>query len=223
MSLDINHYPDREMLALSVADQIGSQLRQHLDTQGKASLCVPGGSTPGPMFQALSAIGLDWQNVTVFLNDERWVPRDHQKSNTAMLHKMLLTGPASRAKTIDLYDGQPRPEDAAAAMSDLVAAQLPITVLLLGMGSDMHTASLFPGAPGLDALLASGAPAVMAAAGAPEPRITLSAAALKTAICTHLMIVGPDKLAAAEAAESLSAREAPISIFLREAKVHYAK
>ncbi len=223
MSAEIVTYPDAELMALSLADRIAAELRVNLDAQRPTSLCVPGGSTPALMFRALSGLPLDWEKVTVFLNDERWVDGDNPRSNSAMLRKTLLVGPAAAASYLDLYTGDPTPEGAAPALSEQIKPHLPITVLVLGMGDDMHTASLFPNAPGLEALLASDAPPVMAAAGGAEPRITLTAPALQSALNIHIMIKGAQKRAALEAATGADPVSAPISAFLRNAVVHYAE
>ncbi|SDE10910.1 6-phosphogluconolactonase [Paracoccus isoporae] len=220
---EIVTYPDREMMALSLADRIATELRQNLDAIGATSLCVPGGSTPAAMFRALSDLPLDWGNVTVFLNDERWVDWDHPRSNSAMLRQTLLTGPAEAAQYLDLYTGAATPEVAAPDLAEKMQAHLPITVLVLGMGDDMHTASLFPNAPGLDRLMAHDAPAVMAAGGGAEPRITLTAPALQSALHTHIMIAGAEKRAALDTAIGADPADAPISLFLRDATVHYAE
>ncbi|WBU59325.1 6-phosphogluconolactonase [Paracoccus albus] len=222
MSAEIVNYPDRELLALSLADRIAGQLRQQLEAVGPASLCVPGGSTPAPMFKALSALPLDWANITVFLNDERWVPASHPRSNSAMLRETLMNGPAASAEYLDLYTGDPTPEGAAPALSERLKPLLPITVLVLGMGDDKHTASLFPGASGLDRLLAHDAPPVMAASGGAEPRITLTAPALQSALNIHILITGAQKRAALEEAMCANPIDAPIAAFLRDATVHYA-
>ena len=223
MSAEIVTYPDAELMALSLADRIAAELRVNLDAQRPTSLCVPGGSTPALMFRALSGLPLDWEKVTVFLNDERWVDGDNPRSNSAMLRKTLLVGPAAAAAYLDLYTGDPTPEGAAPALSEQIKPHLPITVLVLGMGDDMHTASLFPNAPGLEALLASDARPVMAAAGGAEPRITLTAPALQSALDIHIMIKGAQKRAALEAATGADPVSAPISAFLRNAVVHYAE
>lgn len=222
MCAEIVTYPDRELLALSLADRIAGELRQQLDAVGPASLCVPGGSTPAPMFKALSGLPLDWANITLFLNDERWVPASNPRSNSAMLRETLMNGPAASADYLDLYTGEATPEDAAPGLSERIKSLLPITVLVLGMGDDMHTASLFPGAEGLDKLLANDAPPVMAAGGGAEPRITLTAPALLSAMNIHILITGTQKRAALEAATGANPIDAPISAFLRNATVHYA-
>ncbi|MBN2630785.1 MAG: 6-phosphogluconolactonase [Rhodobacteraceae bacterium] len=218
-------YPDAELMYLALAKQISGELGAFLRRDGRASFCVPGGTTPGPVFDTLSGADLDWQNVAVFLNDERWVPESSPRSNTRLLRERLLRGPAGRAQLVPLYAPAAQPEDVLEALSDGIAPHLPISVLLLGMGADMHTASLFPGADLLEQALAPTAPILMAlrAQAAGEPRITLSARALRSAFHTHILIKGPEKRAALERAQGLSASEAPVRAVLDLATVHWAE
>lgn len=224
MSLDFVEYPDREMLFLSLADRIAGQLSQHLRVNDSASLCVPGGTTPAPVYDYLSGSEIDWPRVTVLLNDERWVDGEHLRSNSRLLHRHLLKDKAQAARYIDLYTGDARPEDAVDALSQAIAPQLPLTVLLLGMGTDMHTASLFPAASETVMALAPDAAPVMAVNSVKdEPRITLTAPALSGAINSHLLITGADKRAALEKAQTLDPTEAPIRAFLGDITVHWAE
>lgn len=224
MSIEFVKYPDREMMALSLASKLSGQLSQHLRINDTASLCVPGGTTPAPVFQAVSDAPLEWSRVTVFLNDERWVDGEHRRSNSRLLRRHLLINKAAAAQYIDLYTGAAEPEDAAPGLSAQIAAQLPITVLLLGMGSDMHTASLFPGTDETAAALAADAPLVMAVRSVEdEPRITLTAPALQKSLNTHLIITGDDKRAAFERAQTIDAKDAPIRAFLGDITVHWAE
>jgi 6-phosphogluconolactonase len=210
---------------LALANVIAGQLGEFLRREGKASLCVPGGTTPGPIFDTLSGVDLDWANVAVFLNDERWVPEDNPRSNTRLLRERLLRGRAGVAHLVPLYADAPRPEDRLGELADGLSAHLPISVLLLGMGADMHTASLFPGADLLEQALAPNAPTLMAlrADAAGEPRITLTAPILKGAMYTHILITGPEKRAALERAATLTPIEAPVRAVLDNATVHWAE
>jgi len=223
--MDFIEYPDADLMYLSLADKIASQLGEFLRRDGHASLCLPGGTTPGPVFDTLSGVDLDWANVSVFLNDERWVPEDSPRSNTRLLRARLLRGHAAQARLVPLYAPADRPEDALDALSGGLRPHLPICVLLLGMGADMHTASLFPGADHLDRAMAADAPPLMAlrADAASEPRITLTLPALKTAFHTHLLIRGTEKRAAFERAQTLPVGQAPVRALLDDATVHWAE
>jgi 6-phosphogluconolactonase len=218
-------YPDREALMLGLAGAIAADLSEALNAAGTASLSVPGGTTPGPVFDILSGVALDWANVAVFLNDERWVNEDSPRSNTRLLKEHLLRDKAAAAQLVPLYAEAATPEEQLEALSEGLAPHLPITVLLLGMGADMHTASLFPGADLLAQALAPNAPVLMAlrAAAAGEPRITLTAPALAGAQNIHILITGSEKREALARATQLPALEAPVRVVLDNATVHWAE
>jgi 6-phosphogluconolactonase len=218
-------YPDREFLMLGLANVIAGQLADFLRREGRASLCVPGGTTPGPIFDTLSGVDLDWANVAVFLNDERWVGEDSPRSNTRLLRERLLRGKAAAASLIPLYAAADAPEEKLEELARGLRPHLPISVLLLGMGADMHTASLFPGADRLTEALAPDAPILlpMRAEAAGEPRVTLTAPVLKGAMNIHILIVGNDKRAALERAQTLPPEEAPVRAVLDNATVHWAE
>lgn len=222
--MEFHDYPDRDMMMLRVAQRIASELGETLRGADRATLSVPGGSTPGPVFDTLSGADLEWSRVAVMLNDERWVPEDNPRSNTALLRRRLLTGRAAEATLVPLYARAPRPEDALDALSDGIRPHLPISVLLLGMGADMHTASLFPGADKLAQAMASDAPPLMAlrAEAAGEPRITLTLPVLRAALRVHVLITGAEKRAALERARKLPPEQAPIAALLDHAQVHWA-
>ena len=223
MKLEV--YPDREFLMLGLANVIAGQLADFLRREGRASLCVPGGTTPGPIFDTLSGVDLDWANVAVFLNDERWVPEDSPRSNTRLLRERLLRSKAAAAQMIPLYAAADAPEEKLEELAEGLRPHLPISVLLLGMGADMHTASLFPGADRLTEALAPDAPILlpMRSEAAGEPRITLTAPVLKGAMNIHILIVGNEKRTALERAQTLPAEEAPVRAVLDNAIVHWAE
>lgn len=222
--MEFRAYPDRDLLVLSLADRIASELAEVLRRDGRASLSVPGGTTPGPVFDLLSDVDLDWAHVAVFLNDERWVPESSDRSNTALLRRRLLRNRAAAARLVPLYAPAATPEAALDGLAQGLAPHLPISVLLLGMGNDMHTASLFPGADRLAEALAADAPLVMPmrAEAAVEPRVTLTAPVLRGAMRVHVMILGADKRAALERALTLPPEQAPIRAVLDNATVHWA-
>lgn len=222
---ELREYPDRELMFLALADKIAGELGDFLRRDGRATFCVPGGTTPGPIFDTLSGVDMDWTNVAVMLNDERWVPESSERSNTRLLRERLLRGRAAGAKLVPLYADAPQPEDRLEALAAGIAPHLPISVLLLGMGADMHTASLFPGADRLAEALSPHAPVLMAlrAKAAGEPRITLTAPVLRGAMHTHILITGAEKRAALERAAHLTEMEAPVRVVLANATVHWAE
>lgn len=222
--MNLIEYPDSDMMMLDLADTLASELADHLRRDDAVSFCVPGGSTPGPVFDVLSEQALDWDRVTVFLSDERWVPADNPRSNTKLIMERLLISKARRAHFVPLYAAAHTPEDYVEELAKGLEPHLPITLLLLGMGADMHTASLFPGADRLADALDDHAPVLvpMRGGGAPEARVTLSARVLKAALSTHIVITGEEKRVALEKAQTLPVEEAPVRAVLSGATVHWA-
>lgn len=222
--MELIEYADAEMMMLDLADRIASELRSAVSTHEHASFAVPGGTTPGPIFDSLCGADLDWPRVHVFLTDERWVPETDPRSNTALIRQRLLTDKAAAAVYLPLYAEGRTPEEALPALEEGLKDEMPISVLLLGMGADMHTASIFPGADRLSEALTTDAILVpMRAPGAAEPRITLSASALREAMTKHIVITGADKREALERARSLPPEEAPVAAVLRGSTVHWAE
>jgi 6-phosphogluconolactonase len=223
--MKLETYPDREFLMLGLANTIAGQLADFLRREGKATLSVPGGTTPGPVFDTLSGVDIDWANVAVVLTDERWVPETSERSNTRLVRERLIRGRAAQARLLPLYAPAGQPEDMLAALEDGIRPYLPISVLLLGMGEDMHTSSLFPGADRLEEALLPTAPILlpMRTAAAGEPRMTLTAPVLRGAFNIHLLITGNGKRAALERAMTLTPQEAPVRAVLDNATVHWAE
>ncbi len=222
--MDIRTYPDRDMMMVDVADQLASELAERLRSHESATFAVPGGTTPGPIFDMLSAQHLDWPRCHVMLTDERWVPEDDVRSNTRLVRERLLTGPAASAVHVPLYLPGDRPEDRLDEIAAGMEGRFPISVLVLGMGEDMHTASLFPGSEGLEAALSDRAPPILPVrpASTSEVRVTLTAPVLKGAMSTHIVITGEAKREALERARHLPVAEAPVRLVLGGAVVHWA-
>jgi 6-phosphogluconolactonase len=193
---------DARQLAHDLADFVAARLHQGLAARGQALLIVSGGSTPVPFFEALRAQALDWPRVTITLADERWLPVDHADSNERLVRTHLLQGQAAGARFVPLFNGAATPQDGLAQTEQAMAAlPWPAEVIVLGMGADGHTASLFPHAPELPAALDVSRPARCLAVGAPAlpnvpvPRISLTRRALLDAGQVVVHITGAAKLA----------------------------
>ena len=222
--IDFLEYNHREELVSSVAQILASDLNSSIQNRKNVIFSVPGGNTPGPIFDQLCDFDLDWKKVSIILNDERWVPEHSERSNTKLLRERLLIKKAALAKYISMYSGALTPELGIPKLKELIERNLPISVLLFGMGTDMHTASLFPGGDNLEEALSNNAPILlpMRAAGALEARVTLTAQVLNSSRFKHLVIFGDEKRAAVEKAIDLPNSIAPISAILPGASVHWA-
>lgn len=222
--MNVIEYADRELLQMQVADALASELRNCLSMHDHASFAVPGGTTPGPIFDLLAAVDLDWDRVHVMLTDERWVDEDNSHSNARLVKQHLLNGPGAQATFLPFFREGLSAGEGCAAVADTLAPELPLSLLLLGMGADMHTASLFPGGDGLAAAMAPDAPLLCPVQPVTQDmaRVTLPAHVLHGAMSTHLVIYGDDKRAALEQAQSLPPEEAPIAAVLGSGTVHWA-
>ena len=222
--IDFLEYNRREDLVSKVAEILATDLISSVKGGGNAIFSVPGGSTPGPIFDKLCEFDLDWKRINIILNDERWVPETSERSNTKLLRERLLIKKASLATYISMYSDVLTPEVGIPKLQERIERNLPISVLLFGMGADMHTASLFPGGDNLEKALSSNAPTLlpMRAEGALEARITLTAQVLNRSRIKHLVIFGKEKRTALEKAIDLPNRLAPISAILPGASVHWA-
>jgi len=197
-------FPDRDRLFAALLKDCTTRLRTAIEDQQFASLLVSGGSTPRPLYQALSEADLAWPKVTVALVDERWVDVDHAGSNAAFIHKNLLQHKAADAHFVAMKTAA---ETAALGQSLCEQAyrqlQRPFDLTILGMGPDGHTASLFPAARGLEAALAVGNSNLCAAITARQSEVTgklterlsLTLAGLLQSRQLHLLITGAEKLA----------------------------
>lgn len=149
-------FDDRDALVAAAVERIFEALTQAINERGRALMLVSGGSSPEPVYRALAQKDLPWSSVGVALVDERWVEPDHSASNEGFIRRHLLTGPAADAEFIGMKTRAATPESGLSECESRYDA-LPerADVCLLGMGSDGHTASLFPYAEGLDLALAS--------------------------------------------------------------------
>lgn len=212
-------YEADSQLVEGLALRVAKALRVAIDERGRALLVVSGGRSPVAFFERLAQEPLPWKQVLVSLADERWVPVSDANSNEALVRRHLLQGHAADACMIGLY----RPAESleqAAQLADQAITGLPtIDVLVLGMGDDGHTASLFPDSPLLDVALRPDCPHAllpMRAPVAPHERLSLTLPRLAGARLSLLAIQGPSKLATlARALQAGEASELPIRALLK--------
>ena len=195
MTITEKKHVSAEALTAALADMIQSELTAAVADRGHASLVVSGGSTPKPLFLELSLRPLPWSKITVTLADERWVDNTSEASNEAMLRQTLLRNAAAEAHFVPMKNKAATPKDGLAECEQAISSiALPFDLVILGMGEDAHTASLFPHVAG-DAynrdhpdLCAAVTPET-----APHQRMSLTAAALLKSRKIVLHIVGDNK------------------------------
>lgn len=143
-NLNFHRFEDEEKLAFSLAQSIVDHLNDAIAEKGSASLIVSGGSTPKKLFNALSMMDIEWDKIKIGLCDERLVEPTHNDSNEKLVRETLMTGYAAKATFIDMAS-----ENETACAVRVKELLMPFDVLVLGMGDDAHTASLFPNNPRL--------------------------------------------------------------------------
>ena len=206
MASRMHDFADGQALAEALATRVAEALSAGIAARGTASIAVSGGSTPKAFFAALSAKEIAWDKVTVTLVDERFVPADSDRSNHKLVADCLLQNRAAAARFAPLY----RPDASADIAAQTASAELrslgsPFDVVVLGMGTDGHTASFFPGGSKLSRALDPATPRGvidMEADGAGEPRLTFTFSALQDARLLVLHIEGAGKKTVLDAANA---------------------
>jgi 6-phosphogluconolactonase len=194
-------------MAEQVAGDIGFVVESAIEAHGSARIAVPGGKTPDVVYKALLANKkLDWSKITLVPTDDRLVALDDALSNYAKLESFFGAKGANVVPLVDESALGDYREAGRLADERLKLIDWPLDLVMLGMGADGHTASIFPG-PDLDRALAG--PRERRAVGvrpdplpadAPVERVTLTAAALSSARAVMVVIAGADKRAVLEKA-----------------------
>lgn len=210
---------NREMLTNRLVGDVAVRLQRAIAKRGRATLALSGGATPGPFMTQLGKVDLDWKNIIVTLSDERWVPANHPRSNHRLVNETLFSGRAKAATFVPLYqEGMDRHHAVVPLSERLTRDVLPLDVCVLGMGEDLHTASLFPGVEGLARALDPSCPTplmTLMPATINEPRMTMTASALLNAHQIHLLIAGERKeVALIKACKTSDILTAPIKAIL---------
>ncbi len=200
MTPDVRVFPDPARASRALAAELVEQIRIATEQQGRCTLVLSGGSTPRPLYERLATRYVDaipWALLHVFWGDERYAPPASDESNLRMAREALLSRvPIPAANVHPMPTDHDDPEDAARAYEEMLRSffggEIPrFDVVLLGLGADGHTASLFPGSSAVDEkdrwVAASKAPA------APRHRLTLTLPVLNRAARVHFIVVGERK------------------------------
>jgi 6-phosphogluconolactonase len=197
MTINIKEFSDRSSLVEEFSQQIGELLSRGIITSGRASIALSGGSTPVALFERLSLLDIPWKDVDIILVDARWVEATDDDSNERLVRQHLLRNKAAAASfsgmknsAITAGDGEKECEQ------QLLNISRPFDVLILGMGGDGHTASLFPGAEKLAVATAmdSGRTCIgLAPLTAPHERMSLTLPVILDSRQLFLHIVGQEK------------------------------
>ncbi len=197
MTTEVCVYPDRQALIAAALAAIGDRLRAIVAERQTCSIALSGGSTPEPLYAALARQDLPWSQIQIFWGDERYVPQTHPDSNYAMAKRVWLDlVPIPAANIHPIPTELAEPQMAAAAyereIERVLGSEPVLDLVLLGMGDDGHTASLFPHTPALkvrDRLVTVGEKDG-------QPRITMTVTAIDRARCVIFLVAGAGKQSA---------------------------
>jgi 6-phosphogluconolactonase len=205
VTVHVRVFESVEELSRGAAESAARLLSDAVRARGSASLALAGGATPEPAYRALAGDAgkeIDWARVHVFWGDERFVPHDDARSNYRMAREMLLDHvPCPAANVHPMPTHHANPESAAreyeAALRDFFGEGPPrFDLIHLGVGSDGHVASLFPGSPAVRETTRWVVPS-----DAPDgsPRLTLTLPVLTEAARIHFIVTGAGKARAVHA------------------------
>ena len=216
-----NEYRTRDAAALALARHLGQALRNGVQQRATASMIVSGGSSPRGLFHELRTLPLPWCLVTIVPSDERWVPVNDAASNEGMIRRELMSGEPGFAHLVSLYRRDLSPSASLPELNVALAeVPRPFDTVVLGMGEDGHTASLFPDSPDLKLALATDADCVVQTVPRlGTPRVSLTTHSLLDARGINLLFFGAGKRAVYEA----SLQPGPIEEYPIRALVHQAR
>jgi 6-phosphogluconolactonase len=181
-----------EFTVLETAEDVAAAAASEIATtlaDGARTLVLAGGTTPKRCYELLSRLEVAWGRVTVLFGDERCVHPDHPESNYRMAREALLDRAAPA--TVHRMPAELGPDEAAGLYSHVVAALAPLDIVLLGVGEDGHTASLFPGHAAVQAK--GWAIGIRDAPKPPPQRVTLTLPALQGARRVIILATGAGK------------------------------
>ncbi|HWO56844.1 MAG TPA: 6-phosphogluconolactonase [bacterium] len=214
MNPDFQVFPDRAALAAAAAAHILDVAGAAIDRGGICRVALSGGQTPEPVYRLLVSARIDWYRVHLFWTDERCVPPDHPESNYGMARRALLDHVPAPPGNVHRIHGEDPPAQAAAdyerQLRDHFGAPLPrFDLILLGLGADGHTASLFPNSTALREHKRLVTPVQHPATG--QWRVTLTLPSLNAAVSVAVLASGADKAEAVRQTRSGSEPSLPLA------------
>ena len=189
-------FADADAVATAVCQHILAAAEQAIAERGQFKCVLAGGITPEKVYRLLAAANADWSHWAIYFGDERCLPTDHADRNSLMAFQALLNKVDIPASQIYPIPAELGPEQGAALYRPVVAEAVPFDMVLLGMGEDGHTASLFPGHSHKPDELAH---AVYNSPKPPPERVSISANALSNSRQVIFLVTGANKQAAVKA------------------------
>lgn len=221
MSKSVRSFVNSNILVETLASSVCQKLRSTLLQKERASLMLSGGSTPKKFLNRLSQCELDWSRIDVGLSDERWVSPDDLKSNERFMRENFLINKAKEANFVGMYIDGLSVFEAQQDVQESIKNQLyPFDVVMLGMGLDGHTASLFPKTEELKDALSLKNSALCSAVKLDDEmldRMSLTREAILSAKNIYIHFEGKDKIDVYnQALEGDDIYEMPIRSILQE-------
>jgi len=215
--MQFHSFGDAGLLNNTLAEQIKEILVNAVQQRGQAYLVVSGGKTPVELFKILAQVKLPWDKVTITLADERCVGADDKERNEHLVKHFLLQHEAKKAKFVSLFDEYSHPADSLRKTTDAISSLPVFDAVILGMGEDGHTASLFPCSDEIAQGLDDNTDAVLLVTPktALHQRVSLSKKRLLNSRIIFLHLVGEKKRSVLT--QALAARDPmlmPVSAFL---------
>ncbi|MCH8538390.1 MAG: 6-phosphogluconolactonase [Alkalimonas sp.] len=215
--MQLHHFSTSQQLNADFAKRLIEIVQDAIEARDHAYLAVSGGRTPQALFEYLSTTDLPWHKVTITLADDRWLSATEKDSNERLVKSVLLQNKAATASFISLVTEDAKAEDGEQSICQRFADIPTFDAVILGMGEDGHTASLFP----CSAELAKGLTTEQAAVAvnpttAPYQRMTLSQSRLLNSRNVFLHLVGSSKLNVLnQAMAAADPKQMPIRAFLQ--------
>ncbi len=213
-------FESRDAASAAAAARIAGLVNAQLDRDYRASFVVGGGSTPARCFEFLSGYALAWEDIQVVLTDERWVPNNHKDSNERLVRETLLQDEAIAGTVLSVYQSDLSADERCDSLQEQLK-NTQFAIVMAGMGTDGHFASLFPDADSLEAGLKPDSRRYyipVRTSSSPHPRVSMTLGAMLHSDEILLLFFGEEKLAVYEQAKAGN-KNFPVAALLEQQAV----